>query len=74
MIKSDENWHSIVDSFSSAALDEAFEGHGRAVLTAVHDSLSIPLFICDRNGGVRNLRQAASEAAPLVLDVFAMPG
>jgi DNA-binding CsgD family transcriptional regulator len=37
----------------------ALESHGIAVLTAVVDSLAIPLFICDRAGRVGNLTQAS---------------
>jgi DNA-binding CsgD family transcriptional regulator len=37
----------------------ALEAHGMTVLTAVTESLAIPLFICDRSGRVGNLTQAA---------------
>jgi DNA-binding CsgD family transcriptional regulator len=37
----------------------ALEGQSTAVLLAASESLSIPLFLCDRTGRVRNLTQAA---------------
>jgi DNA-binding CsgD family transcriptional regulator len=37
----------------------ALEGQSAAVLLAASESLSIPLFLCDRTGRVRNLTQAA---------------
>jgi len=37
----------------------ALETHGITVLTAVTESLAIPLFICDRGGKVGNLTQAS---------------
>jgi DNA-binding CsgD family transcriptional regulator len=37
----------------------ALEGHGATVLTAAMDTLSIPIFVCDRKGRVGSLTQAA---------------
>jgi DNA-binding CsgD family transcriptional regulator/PAS domain-containing protein len=37
----------------------ALEGQGEAVLTGAMDALSIPVFVCDREGRVRSLTRAA---------------
>jgi DNA-binding CsgD family transcriptional regulator len=44
---------------SATRTHRALEGHGTAILTGAMESLSIPMFVCDRSGRVKSLTHAA---------------
>lgn len=44
---------------SAVRTHRALQDHGTAILAGTMEALSIPVFICDRNGRVRSLTQAA---------------